>query len=264
MRTNNTLATANGITWYYEQEGTGPDIVLVPEGYGDCHMFDKPMQQIASQGFRVTTFDMPGLSRSSKAPPSTYKYVTAQKLATYIISLLDALEIEEASFWGSSSGGSAVLAILVDHPDRVRSAMVHEVPTYRMPRMTMLASLPDEDIRELLSGSMKAGKLGDPGKWAALGDECHARLRYNFPLWARGYPETIPSSSPVHNIEALKKKPLYWSIGADTPKETFADNVTTATKIGATLKQLPGMHYPYVTHPEEFAEHVIQATKESV
>ena len=50
-------------------------LVLIPDGFGECQMFDKPMSVIAKSGFTVTTFDMPGMSRFSKAPPETYQEV---------------------------------------------------------------------------------------------------------------------------------------------------------------------------------------------
>ena len=54
-RTRSTVLTKDGIKWYYEQEGSGPDIVLIPDGFGECQMFDKPMSIIAGSGFTVTT-----------------------------------------------------------------------------------------------------------------------------------------------------------------------------------------------------------------
>lgn len=264
MRTRETIATDDGINWYYEQEGSGPDIVLIPEGYGDCGLFGKAVSQIASQGFRVTTFDMPGLSRSARAPRETYEKVTAQKLASYVISILDELEIAQATFFGSSSGASAVLAILVDYPQRVRSAMVHEVPTYCMERMTMLAQLEDGDICELVAAGVRNGISGDPKKWDELGEAIHARLRVNYPRWARGYPKTVPPSTPVSDLKALKKKPLDWTVGAATPTESFFDNIVTATKADINIRTIPGQHYPYVSHPPAFVKYVVETTRKYI
>ncbi|RYP63407.1 hypothetical protein DL771_009305 [Monosporascus sp. 5C6A] len=33
----------NGIAWYYEQEGSGPHVVLIPDRLGECHMMDNPI-----------------------------------------------------------------------------------------------------------------------------------------------------------------------------------------------------------------------------
>ncbi|CAH0016580.1 unnamed protein product [Clonostachys rhizophaga] len=261
MRTRNTNSTPNGITWYYEQEGTGPDIVLVPDGLGECQMFDSSVSQIAAQGFRVTTFDMPGMSRSAKAPAETYTEVTAQKLASYVISILDALDIKHATVWGCSSGASTVVALLLGYPDRIRNAMCHELPTKLLDHLSNTAVLEDEEISKILANVMLNDVSGGSEAWQALGVEVHARLHKNYPVWARGYPRTIPPSAPVQDVEALRGKPLDWTVGAATPTESFFDNIVTAVKAGVNIGLLPGMHFPYVSHPEAFAKYVVETTQ---
>lgn len=260
MRTKSTITTKNGITWYYEQEGSGPHVVLIPDGLGECQMFDKPMCLIAENGFTVTTFDMPGMSRSSKAPPETYQDVTAQKLADNIISILDALRIDVATFWGCSSGGSTVLALVSGYPERVRNAMPHEVPTYDMPELSALVALDDETISRTMAERVPEASCGDLAAWQGLGDEALARMWKNYPRWARGYPLTIPQSSPVGK-EDLAKRPLDWTVGASTPTAVFFDNIVTATKAGVSIAVIPGRHFPYVSDPEAFAKHVVSTTR---
>ena len=263
MRNSKTVATKDGIKWHVEQEGSGPDIVLIPDGIGECKMFDKPVSLIAAQGFRVTTFDMPGFSRSSEAPADSYEKPTAQKLARYILTLLDELEIEQASFFGCSSGASTVLALLVDHSSRVRSAIVHEAPTYDNPDLSALSKLePDEIVKRL--ETIISIMSGNKEAWDAMGDEALARIRKNFVTWARSYPIYIPSSTPVGDLEALKQRPLDWTVGAQTATAAFIDNIVTATKAGVSIGTLPGLHFPYVSHPEEFAAHVVEKTKKHI
>ena len=219
MRTTGTLKTpSNDITWYYEQEGNGPHIVLIPDGLGDCKMFDKPMSMLASKGFNVTSFDMPGMSRSSDAPPETYEEVTPQKLASYVISICDALEIPKPSFWGCSSGGSTVLALVAEYPDRVHNAMAHEVPTYSMEDLNPLTQMPDEEISKAMVAVLPAN-IGDTDAWNALGEDFHARLWPNFPRWARGYIRSLGSQFPIKNKKDLVDKPLDWSIGGKTTSQ---------------------------------------------
>ncbi|GAP90066.2 putative zearalenone lactonohydrolase [Rosellinia necatrix] len=264
MRTRGTTTTAEGITWYYEQEGTGPDVVLVPDGLGECQMFDGALSRLAARGFRATTFDMPGMSRSAAAPRAAYEDVTAQKLAAYVASVTAALGIgvdgaPPAAFWGCSSGGAAVLALVAGYPERVRCALVHEVPTYHMEDLVSARELGDDDaVAASLAASVPAGSYargGDLRAWFALGGDAHARLWRNYPRWARGYPRTIPPSSPTAP-EDLARRPLYWTVGADTPASRFLDNVVTAAKNGIDVGCLPGMHFPYVSHPDAFVKHV--------
>ena len=260
MRTTNTVTTKNGITWYYEQEGSGPHVVLVPDGLGDCVVFSKPMSLIAAEGFTVTTFDMPGLSRSSKAPPETYTDVTPQKLASYVISIMDELQIDVATIWGCSSGGSTVLALIADYPSRVRSALAHEVPTYDIPELSALPDLPDETIATVLKDVIPNNFVGNKAAWDDLGEEALVRFSNNYARWAKGYIRTLGCAFPVEK-EALKGKPLEWSVGASTPMGMFFNNVVTAAQLGQEVRTLPGMHFPYVSDVERYAEYVVERTR---
>ncbi|KAK5627665.1 hypothetical protein RRF57_003380 [Xylaria bambusicola] len=258
MRTNGKVTTAEGITWYYEQEGSGPDIVLIPDGLGECHMFDKAIPHIVSNGFRVTTFDMPGMSRSSDAPPETFQDVTAQKLASYVISIIDKLGIDTATFWGCSSGGSTVLALLAGYPERVRNALAHEVPTYSRDDLNSLCNLEGDDaISQAVADFVPGAMCGDLEAWAGLGDECHARIWKNYPRWVHGYPRTLPQSSPT-DTSTLLQRPLHWTVGGSTEMNWFFDNVVTAAKAGIDISYLPGKHFPYISYPEAFAKHVVE------
>ena len=254
------ITTPDKITWHVEQEGTGPDIVLVPDGYGECELFSKPMSIIASKGFRVTTFDMPGMSRSANAAPETYQEVTAQKLAQNIVTLLEKLEIEVATFFGCSSGACTVLALVTDHPQRVRNVMSHEAPTLLLDHLSELAAKDDDEIVKSME-SMQAALTGSAEVWDGLDKAVHGRLRRNYPRWARGYPLTIPPSTPINDLEKLKQRPTDWTIGAMTPTMAFLSNIITAVKIDAPVTTLPGNHFPYLSHPTEFAEYVAKTTE---
>jgi pimeloyl-ACP methyl ester carboxylesterase len=193
-RTTQTVKTKDGINWHVEQEGSGPDVVLVPDGLGECQMFDKSMTMIAAQGFRVTTFDMPGMSRSMDAPPETYQEITGHKLATYVDTLLEALNIPLASVWGCSSGASTVLAMCAAFPDRVRNAMPHELPTTNPEALNGIHEKDPTEIQRDMAITSRA-LSGDPAGWDALGPEVHARLNDNYVRWAFGCKLPLASSS---------------------------------------------------------------------
>ncbi|KAK5163886.1 uncharacterized protein LTR77_010280 [Saxophila tyrrhenica] len=261
MRTTGTIKSDHGINWYYEQEGSGPDLVLIPDGLGDCTMFDKPMSLLAAEGFKVTTFDMPGLSRSREAPPETYQNITAQKLASYVIAIMDALNIDVATIWGCSSGGSTVLALVADYPTRIRNALAHEVPTYAIPPLLALLDLPDEELSNAMATNMPKTYFGDnSAAWEGLGEEALNRIWHNFSRWARGYIRSLGCSFPVDK-EKLKGKPLDWSIGASTPTAGFFDNIVTAVELEIPISVIPGMHFPYVSDPEDMTKYVVEKTR---
>jgi pimeloyl-ACP methyl ester carboxylesterase len=118
---------AGGIEWYCEQRGDGPPVVLVPSGEGDCASFDKVAAQLA-KNFTVLTFDAPGFSRGHVR---TADDVSVSKLADQIACLVESLETPPATFYGCSSGGFAVLDLVVRHSDLVRNAVVHAVANAR-------------------------------------------------------------------------------------------------------------------------------------
>ncbi|KAK5045548.1 hypothetical protein LTR84_009166 [Exophiala bonariae] len=259
MRIRSHITSEDGTVWYYEQEGSGPNIVLIPDGLGECELFDKPMSIIAAQGYTVTTFDMPGMSRSSNAPSSTYQDVTAQKLAKSVIGVLDKLNINFASFWGCSSAASTVLVLCIDFPDRVRNVLAHEAP---MITHDFLKDLPATDPGTI-SSSMAAitrSMSSNETAWDNLGSEVHNRLKENYVRWAHGYPLSIPQSCPT-DVDVLRGKPIDWTVGASTQNQMFFDNIVIATKAGVPISTLPGQHFPYVSHPDIFANHVVQTTR---
>ncbi|KIW86608.1 uncharacterized protein Z519_12792 [Cladophialophora bantiana CBS 173.52] len=258
-RLRSTILTKDGINWYYEQEGSGPDVVLIPDGLGDCQMFDKPMSIIGSSGFKVTTFDMPGMSRSSSAPPETYQDVTGQKLANYIVTVMDQLGIKTASVWGCSSGASTVLALCSGFPERVRNGMPHEVPTANPENLQNIHDADPATISRDMAAVSRAMSANEEA-WDALGPEVHERLRDNYVRWAYGYPRTIPGSAAT-KTEDLHKVPIDWTVGAAGPTQVFFENVVIATRESIPIKTLPGFHFPYVSHPEAFAKYVVETTR---
>lgn len=231
MRSKATATTPDGITWYYEQEGTGPHIVLIPDGIGDYHEFNASISLIANAGFTVTTFDTPGMSRSSETPADAYQQVTAPKLAKQVIGLLDHLGIDIATFWGSSSGGATVLALTSLYPERIRNALPHEVPTGPQKFFEALMSLDDGTIAKTVADAFTQQFPTDIETWNALGEDFHKRLWRNYPRWVRGYGVTLTPSIPMGRDD-LTKRPMDWSVGAATPTAMFVDNVIAATRFG--------------------------------
>lgn len=164
-----TIDTEDGISWYCERQGKGPDLILVPSGEGDCASFSRTAS-ILSRSFTVTTFDMPGMSRT-KGPRKSYQCVTAQLLAEQIVRLMDKLSIEAAVFFGSSSGGAAVLAISVIYPSRVHHAAIHEIPMGPASQMNYITSLSDGELIHACQQGFRNVMNEDSAAWENLGAE---------------------------------------------------------------------------------------------
>jgi pimeloyl-ACP methyl ester carboxylesterase len=110
-------ATVNGTELYYEVLGTGPPVLLIMGATGDGGHFDAIADLLADE-FTVITYDRRGNGRSP-APPG-WQTTSAEEQADDAAALLDALETGPAAAFGTSSGGTFALCLLVRHPEAVR------------------------------------------------------------------------------------------------------------------------------------------------
>jgi len=279
------IETSDGISWHIEtfrsSENTSTasgeeHIVLIPSGEGDCHNLTNVAQLLTSRNptYRVLTFDMPGFSRTS-APILAYTNVTSKLLADQIISLLDKLDIQRATFFGCSSGGIATLALCEFYPSRVKCGIVHEVPFEAPPFFKDLGKMRDEEIiavcRELYGKGFIEQDVNDgPRKWEELGSEYRERLARNYPIWIRGYSGLVDVPPPMP--EALLQRPLFWTVGALNPgaKEgvgNWESDFRIAKEAGLKIdvERLHCLHFPSVTVPEELSDWIgecVEAVKD--
>jgi len=111
-------ATVNAARLYYQQTGSGPDVVFL-HGAGGNHLVW--WQQVAdfAPRFRCTTYDARGwgLSRGEMA-------VGRFSLGTDLVALLEHLRIERAHIVAQSMGGRAVAGLARLAPGRVKSLVL--------------------------------------------------------------------------------------------------------------------------------------------
>lgn len=251
------VRTSDGIEWHCVRQGSGPDVILLPSGEGDCDYFSKVSEALASS-FTVTTFDMPGMSRTT-APESALKDYSASKMATQIVGLLDQLSIDQVSVWGCSSGGLAALALAADHPSRVRNVIVHEVPLSVPDEIKALKQLKDEELVEACSNVFSGVTREAEEQWSELGPEYWKRLEKNWVVWTRYYVDEIERP---FSKEELTRRPVRWTIGALTPAGYFYQNVVDGYAAGIPVGLLPSKHFPQISVPDVMAEHIRSAVNQ--
>ena len=113
--------TADGVELHYEVSGRGFPVLFVHEFAGD-HRSWAPQVAHFARSHRCITYSARGYPPSDVPPDlSAYSQAIAVEDA---VAVLDAAGIPAAHVVGLSMGGFATLHLALNHPDRVRSAVV--------------------------------------------------------------------------------------------------------------------------------------------
>jgi pimeloyl-ACP methyl ester carboxylesterase len=267
MQTSMLRHNASGIHWYCELRGSGPSVVLIPSGEGDCGSFAKVADELAKD-FNVLTFDMPGFSRSS--PPPDFGRVTADELADQVASLVTSLNLAPGAFYGCSSAGLAALSLVARHADVVRNAIVHEA--------ALINDVPLPEVVEALSGMnnlddvaivgackdlFRTKFISDGRAWDALGDEYHRRLEKNYVTWVRHY-VWAGLANRTYSSEELTRRPIAWSIGGFSEVWFGVSNLRVAQRANLTVDILPCKHFPQVEVPGLLADRIRKCVEQDL
>jgi len=117
------LFNNNGINIYYEIEGSGPDVVLIHGFAANLEHNWKRTNWIDTlkDENRVILMDCRGHGKSDKPmDPALY----GNKMIDDVVKLMDHLNIDKANIFGYSMGSRIAFKMLLDFPDRVKSAIL--------------------------------------------------------------------------------------------------------------------------------------------
>src|SRR5215469_10104993 len=128
---------ARGNNFYYEEQGEGPPILLIPPSGSTASTWGTLVGDLAGVG-RVIAYDRRGYSRSGGEVVRSAAEHTRDAAA-----VLDALEARSAVVVGTSAGATIALDLAVRRPDLVRAVVVHEAAwrALRHPDASGLATL---------------------------------------------------------------------------------------------------------------------------
>jgi len=112
-----TFAPTRDVTTYYEEQGSGPAVVLIHGHAADRRLWERQAPALARAGYRALCYDVRGHGRSS-IPLSGY---TWEDYSADLKALLDQLAVARAHVVGLSMGGGIALQFAVEHPGRVLS-----------------------------------------------------------------------------------------------------------------------------------------------
>ena len=115
-------ALKSGLTLHYQTAGKGPDVVMVHGLTGNQAVWHLQIIPSLWDHFHMVTYDLRGHGYSDM-PPTGY---TADDMATDLVDLLDALDIEQTAVVGHSFGADIALYFALRYPERTRRVVAIE------------------------------------------------------------------------------------------------------------------------------------------
>lgn len=259
-----------GAKLYYEVQGSGPILLMIPGGATDTGIFADLAHRLADR-YTVVAYDPRGNSRSTfdGEPEEQQVEVHGDDAAR----LIEALGEGPASVFGSSGGAQIGLNLAARYPNRVKVLVAHEPPCVLLLPDPSEALANDQEVYEtyrLEGGSAAMQKFmgisgmtdgpeqeGAPPQVASTpeADETFARINGNLDyFFAHGL---MPLSSYRPDIEALRtgQPRIVVGVGETTIGHTAHQSaVALAEKLGTKPVHFPGDHLGYVIQPDAFAE----------
>jgi pimeloyl-ACP methyl ester carboxylesterase len=259
-----------GASIYYEVQGAGPLLLIIPGGAQDAGVFADLSQQLADR-YTVVAFDPRGNSRSAfdGEPEELQLDVQGDDAA----SLIRSLGSPPAYVFGTSGGAQIGLNLAARHPELVRALVAHEPPAVTMLDDPSQALAADRDIydtyrRDGVDAAMHKFFTGNslddaaeqdatPPEFAATPEaaETFMRVSGNFEYWlAHGL---MPLSLYRPDVNALRsgKPRVTVAIGEQSAGLPIYDiSMAVAKRLGSDPVLFPGDHIGFGPNAEAFAE----------
>ena len=157
------IVNVNGIALNYEQDGIGPDLVLIPGLGASVNAWYAQLKGL-SPVLRVTALDPRGHGLSDK-PPGPY---SLPLFATDVAALMQHLDLGPAVVVGSSMAALIAVELAATHPERVAAlVLVGGFPVLG------LAGKERMEGRARTAETEGMGPLADPVASTALGAHTH-------------------------------------------------------------------------------------------
>jgi 3-oxoadipate enol-lactonase len=152
---------SNGSTFHYRIDGHGPWIMLSHGLATDLTMWDELTEALKDR-YRVLRYDARGHGGSA-APEGDY---SLDMLVADAVGILNGLGIEQSHFCGLSMGGMVGLGLMLDHPKRLRSAVIADSRHTTRPDFTEAWLQRAEAVRK---GGVEAIVESTINRWSSAG-----------------------------------------------------------------------------------------------
>jgi pimeloyl-ACP methyl ester carboxylesterase len=252
--------TVNGTELYFEVRGKGPPVLLIMGATGDGGHFEAFAELLADE-FTVVSYDRRGNGRSP-VPPG-WQTTSPEEQADDAAALLEALDMAPAAVFGTSSGGTFALCLLVLHPASVRGAILHEPGLYALVDFDAVRAPQRALLQEALeSGGPPAAVerllcyVGGDDAWSRLTPALRERLRSTagtlFGVELGSYELYLPDEETLAALPA----PVSLLVSEDGLPSSAEITRRLGERLGVEVATTPGTHAAYHDHPHELAETV--------
>lgn len=153
---------SNGSTFHCQVDGPRGPWVMLSHGLAtDLTMWDELTDALKVR-YRVLRYD----ARGHGGTPATAGDYSLEMLVADAAGILDALGIEQTHFCGLSMGGMVGLGLLLDHPSRLKSAVIADSRHTTRPDFTEAWLQRAEAVRQ---GGVEAIAQSTVDRWSSAG-----------------------------------------------------------------------------------------------
>jgi pimeloyl-ACP methyl ester carboxylesterase len=163
-------ADVNGLSLYYDDQGSGAPLVLLHGGLGSGEMWASALPALAV-GRRVITVDLQGHGRTADVD----RPFRPETMADDVAALIEHLGLERADVMGYSLGGHVALRTAIQHPQRVRRLVLVSIAFRRdgnhedaVAAMDAMGAGAADMIKQSPIGAMYARIAPRPEDWTSL------------------------------------------------------------------------------------------------
>lgn len=251
----------NDVPIFYETYGKGPAIVLLHGFLESSPMWESLIPKI-SENNMVISVDFPGMGKSGVIS----EIHSMELMADAVISILDHLEINSATFIGHSMGGYVVLAITEKYEKNVEKIVL-------LNSTSVGDSEEKKEIRNravrLVEKNRKAFIRMAIGNWAGENSrelfaseiENLKNQAYLFPI--KGITAALKGMRDREDRTNVLTKfpgPKFMLLGEDDPIIPLQENIELAEKAGVDVKVIKGGHMSTIENKvalENFVQSVL-------
>ncbi len=153
---------SNGTTFNCRVDGNGGPWLMLSHGLAtDLTMWDELTDALKDR-YRVLRYD----ARGHGGSPATEGDYMLDMLVADAVGILDMLGIAQCHFGGLSMGGMVTIGMLLDHPTRVRSAIIADSRHTTTPEFTAAWHARAEEVRR---GGVEAVVASTVSRWSSAG-----------------------------------------------------------------------------------------------